>query len=1234
MKKIFETTSLKQLTFVAVAALLWIPLAHADSLDLSQEPLFLQSSVQPNILFVTDDSGSMNWEVVLNKGTGDPGGDGNQYYDFTPNNDTEALHACVGYNTMAYNPNRTYTPWKGTDENGTAYPEVTALTGSNGPMIDPYEGASNGWNRNIGNESREGESRPDIDDHMYFEWTDDDDDEEYDSGECPTLTSYSGAPSDRRDRCRSSSTNGCYVVGDLTGVMHGAAGNLQPAIQNYAQWYTYYRRRAFVAQRALTELAFNSDARMGLATLWNHNSVGTEIADMTVDANKTALLNAIGDISHANGTPLQRALYNSGRYFETGNGAAFGSSSTTLTSPILPQADGGACQQNFAIVMSDGYYNESFSGLGDEDGNDDSYFDGGDYAGSASNTLADIAMHFFETDLNTTLNDEVPESSLVNNGDLNNDMHQHLITYTVAFGVTGNLECSPMEEDCYQRNEDGELVNEDGDELEEGELPVRETWPSTISSASPDTVDDMWHAAVNGRGDFLSANNPDALIESLENAISDIEARNSASAAVAANSTSLNSGTVVYQARFNTGDWHGDLISTPVSFGPSDSRPGCAGLTSGTPCTENNWRAGGENGEINSQNYDSTRVIVTSKSTTLNPTGEGIPFRWPLNHASPGANELNSNQINALLVNRPTDITGLDEATYGQNLVNYLRGDQTNELNSDGSSSTDFAIFRLRENGVLGDIVNSEPKFVSAPTSGFPDSLEAEPYSSFVSANANRRKLVWVGANDGMLHAFNAESDPNDGGGDSVFAYIPRQSYDNIASLAQSDYSHQYFVDGSPTVGDVYFGGDWQTVILGSHRAGGQGVFALNITDPTLLTEEQSAIDQVFMWEFEDPDLGYTFGQPDIVRLGNGTWVAIFGNGYNNSESISVGDATSDNGDAYLFVVNIATGELIRKISTGEGSTTTPNGLATVTPVDATGNAITDYIYGGDLEGNMWRFDVRANNPDAWTATRLFTALAPDNSAQPITTRPSVAFHPDESQNGVLVYFGTGRYIDTSDASSGNQQTQTFYAIWDDFSTNGRPTLNRSEEDYYQRTILTQEEVEFDTDGDSVNDTTATVRITSDDDPDPINWASQYGWYMDLVNPDGNNYGERQVTDSIVRSNQIIFTTAIPDNVACNFGGTSFLMVLDSSDGSPLEASFDLDGDGDLDPASGLMLNGIASGPTIITSQPGGGNPEDPPPMDVVILNSSSGNLISELIPPAEGEPGSRTSWSEIMQTY
>ncbi len=1102
--------------------------SQAAELNLSDVPLFLGFRVEPNILFVVDDSGSMDWEVMVPSsnglftgtqpdgtspaGTGsvkhrDSDDDGQAECDFNSGTffgylyvvefgentygddgldcntaDDEAWRIRTSaFNPLYFDPTRTYTPWPGVDANGNAFQNmpITAARANpynpNSETIDLTRHNSN-WRGGTRRDTSDRDNDGQADGFRYYSWTDLDGDGLFDDGE---QTEF---------------------------LIQNADAATQ---QNFANWFSYYRSREFTAKAAYGQVIANANAvRMGLVTLHNNNNVNTAIQLMNNDpasGNKRALLDELYSIHSRSGTPLRTTLNEAGKYLECKNNNFFSSC------PALSETDGGACQQNFIILMTDGFYNGGSPGVGNTDGpgNGDTNWDGGAYADNRSNTLSDVAMHYYERDLHTNLSNTVPITPGIDEAN-----HQHAVTYTVSFGLNGFLTANPPNAtDPFN-------------------------WPDPFASNTA-KIDDLRHAAFNGRGEFLSANNADELSQALNDAISSIAQRTSSAASVALNSGSHNANSRVYQARFNSGDWSGQLLSFLVD------------TTGGVSTPE--WDAGAV---LNGKDYDTQRDIITFNPSTYS----GVPFRWA---------QLSTSQ--QALLNTAPDGTVDNE---GQARLNYLRGSKADEGTGNG--------YRTRLT-LLGDLINSDPFFVGVPS--FPDSL-GTGYPGFRAAHANRAGMVYVGGNDGMLHAFDATD------GSEKLAYVPNLVFANLARLTDPQYNHIYFVDGSPTVGDAFgnFGSRcsagsscWRTVLVSGLRKGGQGFFALDVTDPQNFDESNAA--SLALWEFsdaDDPDLGYTFSQASIVKMANGQWAAVFGNGYNNT--LADGRASST-GHAVLYILFLdkgldgtwTPGSDFIKLDTGVGSTGTPNALATAAPIDLDGDFTVEYIYAGDLKGNVWRFDVSDPSPANWGApVKLFTAKDGSNQAQPITTRPEVGLHPDPLKTGVLVYVGTGKYLEDSDNTTSGVPTQTFYAIWDKFEAS--PSL-------VTRSQLVQQVVLSESNG---------QRITSNS---TINWDSEMGWFIDLPTP-----GERQVSDPILRNDRIIFTTLIPNTQICSFGGTGWLMELDARTGSRLDTSpFDLNGDEKFDDndkvtvtinnqsetvaLSGLQsTEGILPSPTILSS--------------------------------------------------
>lgn len=356
---------------------------------------------------------------------------------------------------------------------------------------------------------------------------------------------------------------------------------------------------------------------------------------------------------------------------------------------------------------------------------------------------------------------------------------------------------------------------------------------------------------------------------------------------------------------------------------------------------------------------------------------------------------------------------------------------------------------------------------------------------------------------------------------------------------------------------------------------GGQGVYALDVTSvPNNTTSELDIADKV-LWEFtdaDDSDLGYTFSKPVIVRLHNGRWAAIFGNGYNNTEADS---NTSTTGNAVLYIVDIENGATgsssVIKIDTMEGmaddplSQNRPNGLASVTAADIDGDYIVDYVYGGDLFGNMWKFDLTASNSSNWgvaygsssNPTPLFQAVR-SGYHQPITTKPSIRRHP--TGDGFVVMFGTGKYLESGDAVA-STNVESVYGVWDrdEKSGGGSPILTS-----FNRSHLLEQEIILETTA-PVSD----VRVVTDT---PIQWHSgsglpsggsgdYLGWYLDLIVSGQGPEGEIQITDSVVRDELFLFTTFIPNDNPCSDGGESWLWAIDFASGSRADHKvFEIDG--------------------------------------------------------------------------
>jgi type IV pilus assembly protein PilY1 len=453
---------------------------------------------------------------------------------------------------------------------------------------------------------------------------------------------------------------------------------------------------------------------------------------------------------------------------------------------------------------------------------------------------------------------------------------------------------------------------------------------------------------------------------------------------------------------------------------------------------------------------------------------------------------------------------------------------------------------------VMGDIVNSDPAFVKNKDFGYIglNNAAGSSYAQFVSDNGNRLGMVYVGANDGRMYGIQTEGLA---GGQEKFSYVPEAVYPNLSRLTDPSYTHRYYADGSIQYGDAYLDNQWKTILVAGLNAGGKAVYALDITHPETFDANN------VLWEFDprddpkasgDPsdDLGYTYSRPQVGVLENDTWVAVFGNGY-----------SSKNGGAYLYVVDLKTGKLIRKIlASDQPAQDESNGLSTPALVDRDNNSRIDTIYAGDLKGNLWKFNVKAGSEGAWTATSIFEAKDRGGNSQPITAQPKVVQHP--TQGGHLLLFGTGRYLTADDVA--NKSEQTFYGVWDkDFggAPSTRANLQAQSFDYQQ---------------DNLN-AAGTVRSITNEN---VDWGTEKGWYLDLLDLRNNGTtrvanGERIIHAANVAETAVIFGSVVPTTDPCEPGGYSFLYALSFENGGSMnQVVFDTDDSGTFDDKDTVVL--------------------------------------------------------------
>ncbi|KAF1069352.1 MAG: Type IV pilus biogenesis factor PilY1 [Pseudomonas citronellolis] len=674
------------------------------------------------------------------------------------------------------------------------------------------------------------------------------------------------------------------------------------------------------------------------------------------------------------------------------------------------------------------------------------------------------------------------------------------------------------------------------------------------SSTSVTTLQDpLWYAAKYGKTDltdwdadgdgtpdnYFLVSNPSELATQLKTAFDEILQLNSSITAPAVDSSTTDSGSYVYRTTLSTSDWSGDVIKQ-------------LSTTSGTTTTV--WKA-------------SAQLTPSSRNVLFNSSGTLKSFLYT-----------NLSTAQKAYLDKAADGT-VDSK--GSARVNFIRGTLTSDPDFPSRST------------LIGDIVNSSPVLVSGADylSARADALEGSSnYAAYATQQAALPEMVYVGANDGMLHAFNAST------GAEVFAFVPTTVIPNLNILTASDYGqdegteHHYFVDGTPEVSDVYYGGAWHKVLIGTMGAGGREVFALDITTPSSPT---------LLWDYtsdDDADLGYSVAKPTITRLHDGKWVALVPNGYDSGTSKAV-----------LYVVQIQTGTLLAKLTATPTLTTadTPavdsqgNGLSRVYAADVNSDGIADYAYAGDLYGDLWRFDLvdtSASAPLTATATDskfavsfggnpLYVARDASGTRQPITAAPVLVSHP--SGTGYIVAFGTGRYLTTSDKTSTKQQSM--YGIWDRKTAGEATTTSLT-------SAKTRSNLQVQTLTATTVGTTAAYTMSSSS----VSWydssgntadanVNKWGWYYDFPNS-----GERLIYDMTLYGSALVFNSSIPQTGSCEAGLSAVKYGIDPSTGGATNyAVFDVDGDGVYDSVSGFATSGGDS--TLSGGYAWGSTPEDAP---------------------------------------
>ena len=1114
-------------TFISTALLGASFCASAATADIANAPLASASStvVKPNVMFILDDSGSMSWGYLP---------DSIASRTVLP---TRNCYKNSSYNRIYYDPNTTYTP--PVDSAGTSLGNAN-FTAARYDGLNASSALVNlstsflawdtinhyGWDGSLwshGNDTAQAAYY-----HKY-------------SG---TVTLVEGTcyPDTRYTAIIVSSTSGPGATDERT---------------NFANWYSYYRTRMqsmkSSASRAFKDIVDNY--RVGYTT---HSYTGTNSSNSEFQS--LAPFNYVGDgtgqkerfytklfaATPDGGTPLRAALSKIGRMYA-------GKLLTGANDPVEY-----SCQQNFALLSTDGYWNgdagymiDGTTAIGNQDATAAAPMKEGL---TASNTLADVAMYYYKTDLRTTAlgnctgalggTSDVCDNNVLGAG-LDINPQQHMTTFSIGLGVSGAL----IYTEDYLSAGSGHFFD-----IKNG----TRNWPIPVENTNT-TVDDLWHAAVNGRGTYFSAQNPASLVSGLSKALAGISAlTGSASAAATSNLQPVAGDNFAYLALYRTVFWDGDLQAKTID------------LSTGAISATATWSA---QPLLDAMVY-TARNIYTFDSATTNKlklfTYAGLSTAEKAHFDGMCGTSPRLSQCASLTTAQQTAVSGT-------NLVNFIRGHDGFE---NQATNTD-KLYRDREH-VLGDMVNSQPVYLKAPSFNYVDT-NYDTYKN--TTEQNRAATVYVAVNDGMLHAFDGAT------GAERWAYIPPLVMNNLHKLADMNYSsnHRYYVDGSPVIVDACLntppatctGAQWKSILVGGLNAGGRGYYALDITSPT---------SPKALWNFtvdNDADLGFTYGNPVITKMKTaspagtwqaGQWVVIVSSGYNN---VSPGD-----GKGYLYILDAATGAKLQKISTNVGSTTTPSGLGKINAWIENGTDNTaERIYAGDLLGNVWRFDINDIILPAGNEALLLAELGQINGAgtQSITTRPELALITYGGSNYPVVMVGTGRYLGISDLSDTSKQS--VYAIKDSLTATGLGNVRTT------GVLVAQTLTKF------LGASNEELRTTS---TNPVDWSTKSGWYIDL-DPSNKSPGERVNVDMNLQLGILTVAGNVPNANACTVGGYAWLYYFNINSGQYLSTS--ANGVAGERLGSNALIAGVtqiklASGAikTIVTNSDGTNTTKTPPP--------------------------------------
>lgn len=1136
-----------KLKMLAAGMALVLPTAGWSEVNFAQKPLSAGGGVDPNLMFMLDDSGSMRWgfmpdELMGGRNLGDCvsyvdyGGDG--FCAMNVGDRSQLLSPT--YNKLYYNPDVTYEPPLKAD--GTSYPDS-----------DFYNARINGFDSSSAQVNLNTNYRAVMDDYYYYgRW----------NGNWIygfTISPYANATQafylDWTEGCSDPDSFSCYTQVSIT----DEAGR-----QNFANWYSYYRTREMAAKSGIGTVFANQDLSMDFRLGWGLINQGRNTVDDASSIRgvqqgvrpfedvRSDFLSWLYNGSASGSTPLQRALEGAGQYYENSRRAWLDDPSGS----DVPSNPARECRIAATMLMTDGYYNTGDSydpdlteNADNSDGSEitNATGDSGQYIAeqpfsdtvTSRITLADIAAYYWKRDLREDIDNYVPTVEAVE--DTNNDgiretignpaFWQHMMTYGIGFGVEGTV----SRDDAVSAVLDGGTIDWWGGDSDE------------------DKINDLLHASMNGRGDFFSAGDPSTFQSELEGLLDQFLGTAGSATGLDFNAASIDAvdAALSFSSFFEPNGWSGELEAISLEAG-EDGRPQQV-----EPEESEGWLASEKLEGIDQD----TRTILTYDGDT------GVPFRW---------GNLTAGQ---------EDDLEFGNAALAPLRVQYLRGKRKAVIESENDGMGKF--FRDRSS-LLGSIVNSTPRYVGAPDSEWPNSDDFGDgnYSVFHNTNLDRTPVVYVGANDGMLHGFLAK-DNSDGGGQEVLAYVPSfiasdAEEEGLHYLTQPGYEHRYYVDLNLEVVDVYtkgrrVGGNgidnsekWRTVLIGGSRAGAKGIFALDVTDPDDFSEESAA--QHVMWEFTDPRLGYLVEPPEIAQMewadGSIRWTVFVPSGYNSGTTgffmldLEGGlDGTWTEGASQDFVYH-------EFDSSGDG-------LSPVTVVDnVNDDHLVDRVYAGDLDGNLW---VAYNN--GGTMTTAYTSGGAEvpyfKANQPITSAPAVGLGMNGGQDpNIMILFGTGKYLENSDLS--DTADQYFYSVHE---RGGLTTLPLTISNLVEAPVTSQ--------SGTIDGATRNIRVESNN---RVDYETERGWYTPLPAS-----GERVVNYPIVRGEYVYVNTLIPGANPCLGGGNGWVMgfeILRAENYTPGYEAFTESTEGATGFQVGSSPSQLATWGNLLTFGTGGGGAE------------------------------------------